>query len=58
MVRKFLIKVFSGKTNNFEIALFNSETCHPTLKLLANSVLVKVKQSRYRPGVAQRVPGS
>jgi hypothetical protein len=26
--------------------------------LQSNKVKVKVKQSRYRPGVAQRVPGS
>jgi hypothetical protein len=31
---------------------------HDASKLLRNRDMLKVKQSRYRPGVAQRVPGS
>jgi len=34
----------------------NQFICHCKCKTIAN--LGKVKQSRYRPGVAQRVPGS
>jgi hypothetical protein len=31
---------------------------HLLLMVIMGKVKVKVKQSRYRPGVAQRVPGS
>jgi hypothetical protein len=38
------------------VDLYAKETFHATR--LSILVKVKVKQSRYRPGVAQRVPGS
>jgi hypothetical protein len=38
--------------HNINVAIVTSRN------LVAQSTLYKVKQSRYRPGVAQRVPGS
>jgi len=49
MSQPFLFSEELLKINSTEIEL---------MKLLVSPIHVKVNQSRYRPGVAQRVPGS
>ena len=60
---RFIIEIYEFFSCEFSISLTKLHV-HPLemlqirVLLFLNSYIIKVKQSRYRPGVAQRFPGS
>jgi hypothetical protein len=55
-----VIELHKGNISRKSISndVLSKTVCYSNVEHLKINVKVKVKQSRYRPGVAQRVPGS